>query len=93
MEFRLATDFLITVGRWDNDRLLSVATEKGPGRTNSQNHGVAGQNVLYVGGNVRWCTQPNVGENGDDIFLNRNLKVNAGLGRTDTVLGSSGDKP
>jgi hypothetical protein len=75
------------------DHLPIMADRCGPGRCNSQNHGIGGQNVLFVGGNVRWCTRPNVGENGDDIFLNRNLEVSAGLGRADTVLGSSGDRP
>jgi hypothetical protein len=42
---------------------------------------------------VRWCTQPTVGERGDDIYLNRRFQVGAGLERSDTVLGASSDRP
>jgi hypothetical protein len=59
------------------------------GEGNSPNHGGKGQNVLYTGGWVRWCVQPNVGINGDDIYLNLNYRVQAGLKRADTVLGAS----
>jgi hypothetical protein len=60
-------------------------------RVNSRNH--KGQNVLFMGGNVRYCTSPNVGIDGDDIYVNRNGKVAAGLDWKDTVLGCSGDRP
>jgi hypothetical protein len=60
---------------------------------NSPNHGGTGQNVLYVGGNVRWTTQRTCGVNGDDIYLNRNREVHAGLDRDDTVLGCSESSP
>ncbi len=38
------------------------------GADTSENHGAAGQNVLYLTGHIRWVTQPNVGVNGDNIF-------------------------
>jgi hypothetical protein len=60
-----------------------------PGDSNSPNHGGEGQNVLFIGGNVRWCTQRNVGVEGDDIYLNRDREPRAGLARDDTVLGCS----
>jgi hypothetical protein len=62
---------------------------------NSANHGGAGQNVLYVGGAVRWCTQRTVGVAGDDIYVNRRAEVGAGVDRFDTVLGrgDAGPRP
>ena len=48
-------------------------------------HG-GGQNVLFVGGNVRFATSPNVGYNGDHIFLNDVGLVAPGLHRFDSVL-------
>ncbi len=56
-------------------------------------HGGSGQNVLYVGGHVRWCSQRTVGVDGDDIYLNRHSEVGAGICREDTVLGCSGVGP
>jgi hypothetical protein len=56
---------------------------------NSPNHGGDGQNVLFIGGHVRWCTQRTVGVGGDDIYLNRNKETRAGLDQGDTVLGCS----
>jgi hypothetical protein len=35
----------------------------------SDNHGGAGQNVLYMTGHVAWVTSPTVGVDGDNIFL------------------------
>ena len=52
-----------------------------------------GQNVLYVGGNVRFATNPMVGLNGDPIYTNFDGRVAAGFNRGDTVLGRSGDRP
>jgi hypothetical protein len=46
-----------------------------------------GHNVLYIGGNVRHCTNPRVGVDGDDIFLNQAFQVAPGLHRDDSVLG------
>jgi hypothetical protein len=60
---------------------------------NSPNHGGQGQNVLYIGGNVRWCANPAAGRDGDNIYLNRDRKVQAGVSRDDTVLGSGDARP
>ncbi len=60
---------------------------------NSVNHGGAGQNVLYIGGNVRWCTERTVGVDRDDIYLNREYQVLAGVNRTDTCLGPANASP
>jgi prepilin-type processing-associated H-X9-DG protein len=50
-------------------------------------------NVLFVGGNVRLTTSPNVGPRGDDIYRNVFGHVAAGANRNDAVLGRPGDKP
>jgi hypothetical protein len=60
---------------------------------NSANHGGSGQNVLYLGGNVQFVKHRNVGVNSDDIYLNRNGRVEAGANRWDTVLGASAARP
>jgi hypothetical protein len=61
--------------------------------SNSLNHGGGGQNVLYIGGNARWCTNRSVGVDGDDIYLNIQNQVRAGLNRYDTVLGPGDASP
>jgi len=53
----------------------------------------SGQNVLYLGGNVRLSSTPNAGINGDAIYTNVDGLVHAGRHRWDTVLGSSTDVP
>jgi len=60
---------------------------------NSPNHGGAGQNVLHIGGHVSFCTQRRVGPDLDDIYLNQNHQVAAGLSARDTVLGASAAQP
>jgi len=60
---------------------------------NSRNHEGKGQNVLFSDGHVRFATIRTVGYRGDDIFLNRDRKVAAGLGAQDAVLGWSGAHP
>ncbi len=52
-----------------------------------------GQNVLYCGGNVRFCTTSTVGYEGDEIYVNKAGEVRAGLGMWDTVLGVGTDRP
>jgi prepilin-type processing-associated H-X9-DG protein len=59
---------------------------------NSMNHGGAGQNVLFADGHVHFLPERTYGE-GDDIFLNRDGKIAAGLGVGDIVLGYSGARP
>ncbi|MFQ3592666.1 MAG: hypothetical protein SNJ82_05670 [Gemmataceae bacterium] len=60
---------------------------------NSDNHDGQGQNILFIGGNVRWATHPQVGVAGDHIYLNQQLRQEAGLCRTDSVLGASAVRP
>lgn len=52
-----------------------------------------GQNVLFLNGNVRFCSTPNVGVNGDPIYTNAAGRVEAGLHRWDTVLAGGSDIP
>jgi len=56
----------------------------------SQNHDRTGQNVLYVSGQVRWASEPDVGINGDNIFLADGVSEYRGTeipaGQTDTFL-------
>jgi hypothetical protein len=52
-----------------------------------------GQNVLFLGGNVRFCSHVNVGIDWDDIFVNDQGKVGAGLRRLDSVLGRADERP
>jgi len=52
-----------------------------------------GQNVLFAGGNVRFCTSPKVGVDGDDIFYNDDGQVAAGKKLLDTVLGRYDERP
>jgi len=77
--------------------LLPVMADKpsvdgADGRGNTPNHR-GGQNVLYVGGNVRFHPTPAAGMDNDDIFVNKEGKVGRGTHRWDTVLGSSADHP
>jgi hypothetical protein len=63
------------------------------GARNSPDHSGRGQNVLYIGGHVRFVSQRGVGVEGDDIYLNQDRRVSAGVHRRDTVLGSSSAAP
>jgi prepilin-type processing-associated H-X9-DG protein len=58
---------------------------------NSPNHGGGGQNVLFTDGHVSFLKGRAF--NGDDIFLNQNNRVAAGLNPNDTVLGISEARP
>ncbi|MGL4553649.1 MAG: hypothetical protein ACRC33_21005 [Gemmataceae bacterium] len=79
--------------RDSGEGLPILADRAGVLAANSVNHGGTGQNVLYVGGNVRWATTPTIGLAGDHIYLNHNKRREAGLCRTDTVLGASDARP
>jgi len=52
-----------------------------------------GQNVLFADGHVRFSTTSLVGVDMDDIFLNKDGKVGAGLYRDDTALGCWNETP
>jgi hypothetical protein len=81
--------------RDDDGDLLPIMADRPPRGLsgNSPNHGGYGQNVLYIGGNVSWCTGRNVGVELDDIYLNKSGRLQAGEGRNDTVLGPSEASP
>lgn len=81
-------------GELDNDEIPLLADRPsihGDQRGNSSNHG-GGQNVLHIGGHVRYLTTTAV-EGDDNIYCNKHGKVAAGVDRFDRVLGSSGDRP
>lgn len=48
--------------------LPSLLALSDPSNRNSPSHGGAGQNVLSLGGVVRWATHPTVGVDGDNIW-------------------------
>jgi prepilin-type processing-associated H-X9-DG protein len=60
---------------------------------NSPNHGGRGQNVLFLDGSVEFRTARGVGPDGDDIYLNNNNLLAAGVGPRDAVLGPSWASP
>jgi prepilin-type processing-associated H-X9-DG protein len=67
-------------GRGDIDLMPLVADRQLPA-----SHG-NGYNVLFVGGNARFCTVPTVGLNGDHIFINQAGNIAPGLHWWDSVL-------
>lgn len=82
------------VGLCANDPgTLPIVADLPAGLGNSANHGGSGQNVLYIGGNVRWCVNRTVGEAGDDIYVNKHNVLGAGEDRSDTVLGPGDAHP
>ncbi len=97
----LGGDYAYSLGYNDGDDLMGLCRRSGDllpiladrpridGRGNSPNHGGAGQNVLYIGGQVRWCVEPTVGVDRDDIYQNLKNQVLAGEHQFDTVLGPS----
>jgi hypothetical protein len=103
----LARDYAYTLGYLTNGQLplqglsrdsgdlLPILADRPPidALGSSPNHGGRGQNVLYVGGNVRWCSQRTSGVGGDDIYLSTNGLVEAGQNQTDTVLAPSEATP
>ncbi len=102
----LAGSYAYSLGYTTNDsNLVGLRRDSGdhlplladaPPTTNvglSPNHDGRGQNVLYIGGDVRWCTQRTVGVNGDDIYLNQDGQLRTGRNWGDTVLAPSGTTP
>lgn len=97
-------DYAYTLGYRDGDDVAGLRRDSGDllpiladrpaaGGGNSPNHDGAGQNVLYIGGQVRWCAGPNVGVDRDDIYLNLKNRVYAGEHQFDSVLGPSDASP
>jgi len=73
--------------------LMADCPPRDGGLGNSDNHGGTGQYVLFADGHARFVTLRNIGFQKDDIYLNKDKKVAAGLDPCDTVLGSSAAKP
>jgi hypothetical protein len=97
------TVYSYSLGYRDADgRLHGLRADGGPADTDllpiaadlpaPVSHGV-GQNVLYVGGHVRFCTSSRVGVAGDDIYQNQAARIAAGLHRLDTALGAGDTCP
>jgi hypothetical protein len=100
----LGGDYAYTLGYCDHGELFGLsracgglspilADRPGDAGGNSPNHGGGGQNVLCIGGHVRWCVNPDVGVDRDDIYLNLKFRVLAGEHEFDTVLGPSEASP
>ena len=79
--------------RRDSGDELPLLADLGDGGANSANHGRSGQNVLRVGGHVTWSANPSAGIDGDNIYLNQERRVRAGLCRQDSVLGAGNAQP
>lgn len=79
----------------NSDQHTPLLADKAPGGSmkNSQNHGGKGQNVMFVGGHVRWMASRKVGIHEDDIFVNEDQRVLAGKHQRDHVLGPSHARP
>ncbi|HLN26867.1 MAG TPA: hypothetical protein VK395_03930 [Gemmataceae bacterium] len=60
---------------------------------NSINHGGKGQNVLYLDGSCRFCTDRHVGADANDIYLNADQRLEAGVNALDSVLAASSVHP
>lgn len=73
--------------------LAILADRPSPERTGPGPDHRYGQNVLYMGGNVRFCTSTQAGPDGDDIYHNWNGLVGAGANIRDVVLGYASDRP
>ena len=102
----LARDYAYTLGyrteagnvrglRRDDDGRLPLLADRPPLGPfgDSPNHGSHGQNVLFIGGNVQWCTTRTVGVDLDDIYLSQNGQIEAGVNRFDSVLAPSEANP
>jgi prepilin-type processing-associated H-X9-DG protein len=87
---------LIRSGENDQFPILADAPERRGTTTYPINHR-KGQNVLFAGGHVRFCTNPFVGPvvdgQGDDIFFNTAYEPHAGTHRWDSVLGKANELP
>jgi hypothetical protein len=76
-----------------NNAFMAILADRPPDRDGPGPAHHGGQNVLFVGGNVRFCTTTNVGVNGDDIYRNELGLFRAGVHRYDSALGLGPDQP
>ena len=83
-------------GESDQFPILADAPERRNSSTVPMNHR-KGQNVLFIGGHVRFCTNPfvgpEVGGKGDDIYFNTAYEAHAGTHQWDSVLGRAHEEP
>lgn len=73
--------------------IMADAPQLVPSDGNSDNHGRRGQNVLYVGGAVKYLVNRLDARSGDDIFASVRGIVEAGLNEEDSVIGHSAAQP
>jgi hypothetical protein len=59
---------------------------------NSKNHGGRGQNVFFSGGHVRWLNSRKLGDQDQDIFVNRRSELQPGMDDHDAVIGPTGTR-
>jgi hypothetical protein len=79
--------------RDENNDYMAIAADRPPDREFfGPAHG-RGQNVLFVSGNVRFCTTTRVGVDQDDIYRNQDGVIGAGKHRYDSALGIGPDQP
>jgi len=89
-------DKLLGLRRDDDDphnAYMAILADRPPDRDGPGPAHRGGQNVLFVGGNVRFTTTSRVGVNGDEIYRNEFGRVAAGSHRYDTSLGIGPDQP
>jgi hypothetical protein len=83
-------------GRLPDESQIPAVSDRPPSgwvpRPSRGNHR-GGANVLYLNGNVRFVTGPEVGPSGDHIFVNDGRRIAAGLHPADAVLGEAHDRP
>jgi hypothetical protein len=77
----------------DNFAIMSDAPSLNLANLQTTNHGGRGQNVLFEGGGVKFLTTTIAPGTSDDIFINDDGQVAAGLNPNDSVLGASGTSP
>ena len=76
-----------------NNAFMAILADRPPDRDGPGPAHRGGQNVLFIGGNVRFCTTSRVGVNGDEIYFNELGLRAAGGHRYDTALGIGSDQP
>jgi hypothetical protein len=70
----------------NREKFAVISDNPGPNGTNSPNHGGRGTNVLWDDFHTSFLTSPEVGPNGDNIFINDNHEVAPGLTPNDAVV-------
>jgi hypothetical protein len=71
------------------ERFAVAADRPGKNGTNSPNHGGRGQCVLFDDGHIMWLTTPEIGADEDNIFVNGNHLIEAGIHSNDAVIAPS----